>query len=89
MKYDHMVNYSGRYYQAGEEVPVDAEEEISPHISSQSEVEPNKKSLYTKTEIQRMNVSELRETAKIYGITNGESMTGAELKKKLVEVLGL
>lgn len=38
----------------------------------------------TKTEINRMPLSELRELASANGIENTEDMTGAELKKALI-----
>jgi len=44
---------------------------------------------YTKTEINRKSTSELREIAKGLGIENSELSTGSELKKMLIEKLGL
>lgn len=44
---------------------------------------------YTKTEINRLSTAELRSLAKENGIDNAEEMTGAELKKVLIEKLGL
>ena len=44
---------------------------------------------YTKTDINRMSTSELREVAKANGIDNAEDITGGELKKILIESFGL
>lgn len=32
MKFDHVVNYNGIYYKAGEEVPIGQEEKTPAHI---------------------------------------------------------
>ena len=44
---------------------------------------------YTKTEINRMSVSELRKLSEDNGIKNTDEMTGAELKKILISHFGL
>lgn len=44
---------------------------------------------YTKTDINRMSTAELKELAKEKGIENAEDITGGELKKILIEKLGL
>lgn len=44
---------------------------------------------YTKTEINRMSTADLRKLAKDKEISGAEEMTGAELKKVLIEKLGL
>lgn len=44
---------------------------------------------YTRTEISRMSVGELRELATNSGLEDAENMTGAELKKYLIDVFGL
>lgn len=48
---------------------------------------PNKQ--HTKTEINRMPTADLKKLALDTGIENAESMTGAELKKHLINELGL
>ena len=50
------------------------------------EVEEEK---YTKTDINRMATAELKELAGKQGIDGAEEMTGAELKKALIEHYGL
>lgn len=44
---------------------------------------------YTKTEINRTSTSDLRVIATEQGVENAEELTGAELKKLLIEKLGL
>ena len=43
----------------------------------------------TKTDINRMPVGELRIMASEYGVSNPEEMSGADIKKYLIETLGL
>lgn len=43
--------------------------------------------VYTKTEINRMSTAELRELATQNGIAGAEQITGAELKKILIQTL--
>lgn len=47
------------------------------------------KNRYTRTDINRMPVDELRKLAGETGIAGAESMTGADIKKTLIDVLGL
>lgn len=44
---------------------------------------------YTKTDIQRMNKDDLVSLAKEIGIDGAEEMSGADLKKELIEEFGL
>ena len=44
---------------------------------------------YTKTEINRMSTAELKELATSKGIEGAKDMTGADLKKVLIEKFGL
>ena len=74
----HSVKVGGKWYRAGEE--------ISP-VKTNKEVEENIE--YTKTEINRMSTAELKELAGKQGIDGAEDMTGAELKKSLIEHYGL
>ena len=79
MKYPYIVNKNGVWYPAGTEVPED--------IPIQNAAE--EKSQYTKTEINRMSTAELQTLALENGIDSAGEMTGAELKKVLVEMFGL
>lgn len=51
-------------------------------------IEANKK-IYTKTEINRMPASELKALAVEEGIKDAEEKSGTELKKLLIEKMGL
>lgn len=44
---------------------------------------------YTKTDINRMPVAELRELALENGIYDVENMSGADLKKEIISIMGL
>ena len=78
MKYPYIVNKNGIWYPAGAEVPQE--------INIQEEKQEKK---YTKTEISRMNVAELKELAIEIGIENASETSGSELKKILIEYFGL
>ena len=78
MKYPYIVNKNGIWYPAGEEVPQE--------INIQEEKQEKK---YTKTEISRMNVAELKELAIEIGVENVSETSGSELKKILIEHFGL
>ena len=67
----------GRCYKAGEEISL---------AKPQEEVKQNQ---YTKTEINRMATAELQTLALENDIDGADEMTGAELKKVLIEKFGL
>ena len=75
MKYPYIVNKNGVWYPAGAEVP----EGAAPHNKESDQKQ------YTKTEINRMSTAELQELALENGIDGANEMTGAELKKVLIE----
>ena len=79
MKYPYIVNKNGVWYPAGTEVPED-----NP-IQNVAE----EKNQYTKTEINRMSTAELQALALENNIDGADEMTGAELKKVLIEKFGL
>lgn len=78
MKYPYIVNKNGIWYPAGAEVPQE--------INIQEKKQEKK---YTKTEISRMNVAELKELAMGIGVENASETSGSELKKILIEHFGL
>lgn len=101
MKFDYLVKHNGVYYKPGEEVPCgDKPHEVltSPteKVEEKVEVKPIEETIkvdaetetkkYTKTEINRMSTSELRNLAKSLGI-NGDEFVGSELKSILIEKL--
>lgn len=94
MVYDHMVKVNGKYYQAWETVPEDEEmagEETSLSYSDSEitlETEAGEKK-YTKTEINRMDSTELQNLAASRGIDGAYDMTGTDLKRRLIADMGL
>nr|DAH65129.1 MAG TPA: Rho termination factor, N-terminal domain [Bacteriophage sp.] len=87
MKYPYIVNKNGIWYAAGEEVPEDGLKEVEKSTSN-SFINSGEKT-YTKTEINRMTTSDLQKLAIKKGIANAEEISGAELKKMLIEKFGL
>lgn len=75
MKYPYIVNKNGVWYSAGAEVPEGAA------IVKDEKKEPQ----YTKTEINRMPLEQLKTVASEVGISDYDSKTGGELKKELIE----
>ena len=71
------MKMNGKWYKAGEEISL---------AKPQEEVKQNQ---YTKTEINRMSTAELQTLALKNGIDGSNEMTGAELKKVLIEKFGL
>ena len=71
------MKMNGKWYKAGEEISL-----AEPHAES-------KQNQYTKTEINRMSTAELQALALENGIDGADSMTGADLKKVLIEHFGL
>ena len=88
MKFNHLVKYNGQYYPAGADVPVgdnSVKEVVEKDVKSIVEKQPQ----YTKTEINRLSTAELKSLALKQGIDNADEMTGADLKKVLIEKFGL
>lgn len=79
MKYPYIVGKNGVWYPAGTEVPED-----NPNTKTE-----NGQNQYTKTEINRMSTAELQALALENGVDGSDEMTGAELKKVLIERFGL
>ena len=71
------MKMNGKWYKAGEEISL---------AKPREEVKQNQ---YTKTEINRMSTAELQTLALENGIDGSDEMTGAELKKVLIEKFGL
>ena len=82
MKADCTMKINGVWYKAGDEIP---EGNSSVSFSSAT---PSDKS-YTKTEINRMSTADLQSLAAEQGIENANEISGAELKKLLIEKFGL
>lgn len=78
MIYPYEVKFNGEYYEAGEEVPEEATEENGTYSEK-----------YTKTEINKMSIAELKNLATSVSIADADKKTGSELKKMLIEFYGL
>lgn len=79
MIYPYIVVKNGKWYKSGENVPDD----------SKNVLESVEKTNYTKTEIHQMPVKELRELATEQGIDGAENLNGSDIKKLLIEKMGL
>lgn len=75
---DHLMKVNGRWYKAGEKVSESPVDKPSPE-----------KTRYTKTEINKMNVSELRRLAAENGVKDPEGINGTDLKSYLISAFGL
>ena len=75
MIYPYIVIRNGKWYNTGEEVPENNNSGASFD--------------YSKTTINRMSTADLQAFAAEQDIDNAEELTGAELKKLLIEKLGL
>ena len=84
MKYPYIVGKNGVWYPAGADVPEDAST-----IAADKLTEKRVHNGHTKTEINRMSTAELQTLALENGIDGSNEMTGAELKKVLIEKFGL
>lgn len=89
MKFGHLVKYNGVYYPAGAEVPVGEKPVKNIVVEKEKIEEQTKNDALTKTDINRMSVSELKELAKNEKIEDFSDMNGSELKKSLIEHFGL
>ena len=87
MVYNHLVKYNGVYYPAGTDVPVGV---ASVEIKDNKIIDEVKEEVkYTKTDINRMSTSDLKSLAKSEGIKDADTLSGADLKKVLIEKFGL
>lgn len=76
----HSVKHNGVWYKVGQEIPED-----KPQKSS----DPANPTTYTKTDINRMSIDDLKALGTEQGIENAEELKGDDLKKLLIEKLGL
>lgn len=97
-KYPYIVNKNGKWYPAGTEVPEGAKPVENKKVTETAKDDfsqymnapvDSTEATYTKTEINRMSTAELKELATSKGIEGAEDMTGADLKKVLIEKFGL
>ena len=67
----------------------DMSSDFSKYMNPPKKVEGERKQTYTKTEINRMPIIDLRLLAEGSGIDNAQQLTGAEIKRLLIEKFGL
>ena len=84
MIYPYIVNKNGVWYPAGADVPEDISTITADNLTGK--LVHNGR---TKTEINRMSTAELQELALENNVDGADEMTGAELKKVLIEKFGL
>ena len=103
MKFNHRVKFKGILYEIGQDVPMEekkavekantkpqavAKEEVADDFSQYMNApEETKEFAYTKTEINRMPTVDLKDLARENGID--DSLSGAEIKKALIDKYGL
>lgn len=68
-------------------IEIEKDKKIDDFSQYMNEQEETKETEYTKTEINRMSTADLKELAEKNGLDN--SLSGAELKKLLIEYYGL
>ena len=79
----HSIKINGKWYKAGEEIPsagTNPKGDFSQHMSP-----PKEDKTYTKTDINRMSTSDLKSLAISEGIDRAEDMSGADLKKVMID----
>ena len=76
----HSIKYNVVWYKAGDEIKETAEVDNTSSAFSKS---------YTKTEINRMSTADLQKLANEQGFDKAEEISGADLKKMLIEKFGL
>ena len=86
-KYPYIVNKDGVWYPAGAEVPADKAPETNDETADAEETEETVRR-YSKTDINRMPVAELKQLATEVGIVS-ENAKGEELKSLLISHFGL
>ena len=87
MVFDHKVKYNGKWYMPGEEIAeVDKTSSESFKVNNTESVGEKE---IKKSDITRMSTANLKELANEQGIEGADDMSGADLKKVLIEHFGL
>ena len=98
MKFPYSVKHNGVLYAPNVEIPTDDEPKVEKPVEKVVETveekveEPVKvpaEPTYTKTEINRMPIVELRRLARKHGVKKAADKSGAELKAELIDILKL
>lgn len=94
MKYNCYVKHNGVLYAPGTDVPEGKapKENTQPQVEEKVETvveEKKEESAYSRTQIQQMNGTQLRELATQLGLEFGEDVTNRELKQMIMGKLGI
>lgn len=102
MKFPYSVKHNGVWYAPNEEIPENskapvvedepkAEKPVEEVVeeSAEEKVEEPVEPTYTKTEINRMPIVDLRRLARKHGVKKAADKSGAELKAELIDILKL
>ncbi len=102
MKFPYSVKHNGVWYAPNEEIPENskapvakdepkAEKPVEEVVegSAEEQVEEPVEPTYTKTEINRMPIVDLRRLARKHGVKKAADKSGAELKAELIDILKL
>lgn len=90
MKYPYAVTYNGITYKPNEEIPMDKPvDTVKETVVEEAPAKEVKAFAYTKTDVNRMPIGDLKSVALEFGIENAETKSGAELKKELITKFGL
>lgn len=85
----HSVKVNGVWYRAGEEISSPVSYNVTSTDEKKIDEIVEKQPQYTKTDINRMPVDELRKLAMSTGVEGADKWTGAELKEYLIALMGL
>lgn len=95
MKLKHMLYHNGKLYKTGDDAPQGYKDGVdapsSSPVSQEEEIPftDTTQPAYTKTDINRMSADDLRKLASEMGVDGADGISGAELKKILIDKLGL
>ena len=87
MVFDHKVKYNGKWYMPGEEI-AEVDKSASESFKVDNTGYVGEKEI-KKSDITRMSTANLKELANEQGIEGAGDMSGADLKKVLIEHFGL
>ena len=87
MVFDHKVKYNGKWYMPGEEI-AEVDKSTSESFKVNNTESVGEKEI-KKSDITRMSTANLKELANEQGIEGADDMSGADLKKVLIEHFGL
>lgn len=86
MKFPYVVRHNGIDYPIGADVPI--EEPAGDKEAKAAESGETGKG-YSRTEINRMPIADLRALAESLGVRNAQSFNGTELKRAVIDFLNI